>query len=152
MGKVGEGDDAFATHPQHFINHFVGAAHRLQGLGHQDNIEHAIVEIIQALGIQVLFDHPYPPAHAGGDVVRVDLQAKSGGIALPLQEVQQGAIAATQIQDVVAGAYPLLNNFKICSHAPTSRATRSIYAVKMSVYLGVGIKKASWPQGASISA
>ena len=59
-------------------------------------------------------------------MVRIDLQAKAAGIAFPLEEVEQGAVATAKIQHVMAGLYPLLDDFEIRPHAPTSLATRSM--------------------------
>ena len=40
--------------------------------------------------------------------------------------VEQGAVAAAQVENVVAGLDPLLDDVQIGSHTPTSRATRSM--------------------------
>ena len=44
----------------------------------------------------------------------------------PLEEIKKSAVATAQVQNMVAGLNPLLDDFEIRSHAPTSRATRSM--------------------------
>src|SRR6056297_2641586 len=126
VGKVREGDNAFAAQPQHFIQNLVGPPNCLKCLGHQNDIKTAIIKVAQPLGVQILFDNGDATAHASGDMVRIDFQAEATGAPLALQEVEQSTVAAAQIQDVVAGLDPLLDDFEIRSHAPTSRATRSM--------------------------
>src|SRR5690554_1559769 len=150
--EVGKGDYAFCPEPQHFVEHFVWPTYRLQRLCHQHNVEAVVFKVVQSLSIEILLDHRDPAIHAGGYVVGINFQTKPAGIALTLEKIEESAVAAAKVEHMMPRFYPLLDDFKIRPHAPTSLATRSMYAVKISVYRGVGIRNASCPQGASISA
>ena len=97
VAEVGESDNRFATDADHFVEYLVRAQHRLQGLGHHHVIKAVILEIAQP-AVQILLQHIHALFKTGGQVVLVDFQAIAGGLLVRFQVGQQGAVAATQIQ------------------------------------------------------
>ncbi|MCY1460576.1 hypothetical protein D9M71_781470 [compost metagenome] len=110
MAEVGEGDDAFAADPQHFLEDAIGVVHRLQRLGHHHHVEAVAGEVAQAL-VQVLLDHVHATVEAVGDVLGVDFQAIAGDLLVVAQPGQQFATAAAKVEHPAAGGNPVLDDF-----------------------------------------
>ena len=133
--EVWERHDALLTDAQHFVQQPGREMHRLQGLGHDHEIEGVGVEVGQPR-VQVGLDDVDPGADAGHHVVRIDLQAISGRPASRLQVREQPAVAAAQVQHPAARSDPFGNDLQVGTQAhwpSVSAATRSMYAPKTSM-------------------
>jgi len=105
----------------------IGIMHCLQRLRHDHVVEGVRLVLLQPLLVQIDLDDVDASLDRLGHVVRVDLKAIAGDAAMFLQEAQQRAIPAAQIQDARFGLDPAHDDGKIRSqrHQAISRAMRS---------------------------
>ncbi|MNS80399.1 hypothetical protein D3C72_1140770 [compost metagenome] len=127
MRKVGKGDDAEAAHARGLAQHDLGIAQVLQRVDLQHHVEGGVVEHRQAF-VEVELDHVDAAADALQHVAVGDLHAVAGAAALALQQVEQGAVAAAQVEHARALRHELGDQSLVCKVAHwNSLATRSKY-------------------------
>ena len=130
MREIGKGDDAQPTHPRRLAQHDLGIAQVLERVDLQHDVERRIVEHRQAL-VEIELQHVDAAAHALEHVAIGDLHAIAGAAALALQQVEQRAVAAAQVEHAralghEAGDEPLdAGVAHRAAPASSSRATRS---------------------------
>jgi hypothetical protein len=95
--EIGEGDDAQLAHARRLAQHGLGIAQVLQRVDLQHHVEGVVVEDRQAL-VQVQLDHVDAALDAGQHVLVGDLDAVAAAAALALQVVEQGAVAAAEVE------------------------------------------------------
>src|SRR5690606_42091914 len=114
-------DDAFLAQAQHFTEHDVRVAYRLQGLGHHHRVETAGAEVGQAFDVQVLLDHVDSLTDTFGDLGRVDLQPVALHLLVGFQVMQQGAVATAQVQHAGTRRDPLQDYVSAHTHLQLPR-------------------------------
>ena len=110
--EVGEAHDRFASHAQHLGQHLLGMAHRLQGEGHHDVVEEAVLEAGKSR-LQVDLDDVDAIPDAGEDIVRVVVHTVAAHALFVLQVAQEAAIAATQVEHLLARPDPVGDDIEV---------------------------------------
>ena len=99
VGEVGKPHHSLLPHPQDLREDHVGLLHRLKRL-----VEHDVVERVVRVVAQSLVDVPLHDGEslgdAGADPLLRDLDAAAGHAFLANELLQEGAVAAAQVQDL----------------------------------------------------
>ncbi len=95
--EVGEGDDADAADARGLAQHHFGIAQVLQRVDLQHDVEGGVVEHREAF-VEVELDHVDAAPHALQHVAVGDLHAVAAAAALSLQQVEQRAVAAAEVE------------------------------------------------------
>ena len=106
MCKIGKGHNTAAPYPRGLAQHHFGIAQMLQGIDLQHHVEGIIFEHSQSL-VEIELNNVYPALHAGQYIGIGNFHTVTGAIALALQVVEHGAIAAAQIQHPGTAWYQL---------------------------------------------
>ena len=102
MAEIGEGDDRLPPDAEHLLDDDTRPVGRLQRLAEDDIVE-GIVGIVDEIGVGVALDDREAARDAFVDAALADLDAAPVDPARRLEERQELAVAAADVEDARAG-------------------------------------------------
>ncbi len=132
--EIREGHNGFAANARDIAQHIFDVLHHLQRRQAQHRVEGIVGEHRQSV-FQILLDHVDTALHATRYLRIVNLDAVATALLLPLQILEHGAVAATEIEHLRTRRNPVRNKGKVGAQANHLR--RDHAASFCAVVLGV---------------